>query len=316
MLKLVPPGKRKNKFWAVRGSLEGNKIEQSLGVSLRQDAEKKLKQLIIEYEKGKGLEGSLSFGEAIERYKAFRNPSHHTTLYLNKIEDEIGDKLLTEINFHTLVAVANKMHPKSTAQTKNRAVLTPCAAVMHYAARNNWCNWLRVEKFETPSPETRFVDDKVEQKLLDNTEGKQYLFILWLFSQGDRVSDVLGIKYEDCNTKKQTVSRYISKSDRHVVLPLDEKICKTLTRDGDKTGLLFPWRDKWAVYRWLRPLCERLKVEFTPHRARHTLGKRLNDTGAGLKTIMQILGQSDPKSAIRYQSTDIEALRNAKKKAA
>lgn len=316
MLKLIPPGKRKNKFWTIRGSLDGFKIEKSLGCSLRQDAEKKFKQYLAEYEGSKDIAETITFATAMERYIEYRKPRWTDERRLRKLSTIIGQKLLTEINLHTLVQAANELMPNNKASSKNRGVLTLAAVVLHYAADNKWCPHLRIKKFPVATPPTRYVTAEVEKKLLDATNGIKHFFILWLFRQGDRLSDVLRINYEDYDSATKTISRHVSKSDRHVVLPVDDYVCEILDAWPHKKGRLFPWNNPTTVYNWLRPLCRSLGVEFTPHRARHTLGKRLNDEGAGVKTIMQILGQSDVKSAIRYQTTDIETLRRAKQKVA
>lgn len=54
-----------------------------------------------------------------------------------------------------------------------------------------------------------------------------------------------------------------------------------------------------------------LGLAFTPHMARHSLGTWLNAQGAGLKTIMAALGHADPKSSMRYQTADVEIVRQA-----
>lgn len=59
------------------------------------------------------------------------------------------------------------------------------------------------------------------------------------------------------------------------------------------------------------PLCAKLKVKFTPHMARHWLGKKLDANGAGLKTIQKALGQASEKSASRYAVSDVETVRAA-----
>lgn len=323
MLKLVPPGKRgggkfKNKYWLVRGSIDGNEIEKSLGVSLRSDAEKKLRELLRQYDAAKNCNENVTFGIAADRYIAYRDPGYHDLRYIKLIRPELEDKLVTEITQNDLVTVANKLYPDQKASSKNRAVIRPAAAILHYAADNNWCPWLRIKTFKESTPLTRYVNDNVELALLKNTTGKKHLLIVWLFKQGDRIGDTLQIKYEDCDFEAQTVSRHVSKSDRYMVLPLDQELCAMLKpNQGDPkpTGYIFPWQTKSGVHKWMRPLCKSLNIEFTPHRARHTLGKRLNDSGAGLKTIMQALGQFDPKSAIRYQTTDVETIRLAKGKA-
>lgn len=171
-----------------------------------------------------------------------------------------------------------------------------------------------MKRFEGETVKTRFVSDACEQwlRIATKDDEHQNLFIIWAFKQGDRVSDILQIKYEDLDLERKVVFRYISKSDQYKTLPLDAEICTIIKDRGITEGLIFPWRTRWGVYAWLRPLCQGLEIEFSPHRARHTLGKRLNDSGAGLKTIMNILGQSDPKSAIRYQETDLASMTEAK----
>lgn len=65
------------------------------------------------------------------------------------------------------------------------------------------------------------------------------------------------------------------------------------------------------VYDWLGPLAQAADVLFTPHMARRRLGKDLNDSGAGRRTIMAALGQSSPQSALRYVAEDMEIVREA-----
>ena len=97
--------------------------------------------------------------------------------------------------------------------------------------------------------------------------------------------------------------------------PLDDSVLALLANETTKTGLLFPWRTRSGVYKWLRPLCERLEIKFTPHMARHYLGKELNRSGAGLKTIMGALDHSSATSSLRYQDADIEIVRQANTRA-
>jgi integrase len=61
-------------------------------------------------------------------------------------------------------------------------------------------------------------------------------------------------------------------------------------------------------------LAQQAGVYFTPHMGRHSVGTWLNEAGAGLKTIMQKLGHSDPKLSLRYQDADVEVVRAASAK--
>jgi integrase len=79
----------------------------------------------------------------------------------------------------------------------------------------------------------------------------------------------------------------------------------------EQTGYLFPWRNRFQVYEWLYRVTKKLGVYFTPHMARHTVGRQLNASGVPLKTAMEVLGHKDPRSTLRYQGVDEEAVRAA-----
>ena len=67
---------------------------------------------------------------------------------------------------------------------------------------------------------------------------------------------------------------YVGKAKRWREKPLDEEVFAALANDSDKEGYVFPWRTRSGVHKWLRPLTRKLKVTFTPHMARHFVGKR------------------------------------------
>jgi integrase len=148
-----------------------------------------------------------------------------------------------------------------------------------------------------------------------NLAEKKLLLITWLFAHGNRISDPLRLTWSDnIDLEQRTYQLLIAKPDLWKTKPIDDEVFALLANDPDKTGYVFPWRTKSGVYKWLRPLCRELEVTFTPHMARHSLGKALNRHGAGLKTIMGALDHSDPASSLRYQDADVEIVREAQAK--
>lgn len=321
LLKLFAPGKRKgNKFWLVRGSINGKRYEASSGTT----DEKKAIKFANEYESDilndEHGDEPVTFAAAADAYIAWRGPLGTDLANIGRLKSLLGNKLVKEVTQADIVRSANIMHADKKAATKNRHALRPAAAILHYAANNGWRDWLRVKKFKEPEPKTRYVTSAHEEWLLMATEGNtdKSLLILWLFRQGDRISDALATKYEDCDLSERVIVRHISKTDRTIVLPLDEEICAMLAarQKGEvKSGRIFPWTTRWGVRRWLLPLTRGLEIEFTPHRARHTLGKRLSEAGASLRVIMDVLGHRDSKSSLRYQRGDLDGIRAAKKSA-
>lgn len=318
-LKLLSPRKTGRKFYYVRGVLCGKRYFESTKETDRSKAEiykdKFEKAIRSEYA---GKSSRMTFAAASQAYIAFRNPSKRDLDFIEKINLYVGSKFVDEVVQNDLVDISNTLYPKGSPATKNRAVIRPTAAILHYASLNKWCSWLRVSAFKEPESKARYVMPEVESKLHIGLRAKgtrwrvnKRLLLLWLFRQGDRISDVLRIRYEDCDFERMEVHRHISKSDTYVTLPLDETICRYLRRTGKKEGKIFMWHTHHGANRWMQNLSKRLNVTFTPHMARHTVGKRLNDSGVAVRTIMAKLGHKDMKSSIRYQTTDIETVRRA-----
>jgi integrase len=129
-----------------------------------------------------------------------------------------------------------------------------------------------------------------------------------------RISQTLGITWEDgIDLPEGTVRFYDQKGRRWRTLPLHPEVLTRLEviPAVERDGRLFPWGDRHNVYRWLRPLVRELGVTFTPHMARHALGKALNADKVPLRTIMAAMGHDDVRSSIRYQDVDIEVVRAA-----
>ncbi|MFO1058498.1 MAG: tyrosine-type recombinase/integrase [Dongiaceae bacterium] len=261
----------------------------------------------------------MTFARAAGLYKTDRNR-------IARLQAVLGKKLVSEIQHADLVDAADRLYPGRKNATKNRGAIKPAAAILHYAAKNRWCEWLRIERFaEDPVP-TRASDDATARALLAAlgeaeaaartphkrrlAAGKR-LLVLWLFRHWNRVSDPLRPSWDDIDLQRRTYRVLIGKTSTWREKPLDEEVWEVLANVAAKEARLFPWRTRSGVYKWLRPLVCQFGLRFTPHMARHFGGKQLNRTGAGLKTIMGALDHADPQSSVRYQDADLEIVREA-----
>lgn len=233
---------------------------------------------------------------------------------IERLKRALGRRVVADIRQVHLVDAANLLCGGRSPATKNREVMRPAAAILHYASRNGFCPWLRIELFREARPKTRAVSVGTAAMLVRAAPaGMPRLFLLWSFRQGTRISDTLSVDWRNINLPRQTVRLKIGKTDSWMEAPLHPEVFEQLAAipEEDRGGRLFPWSQKSGVYRWLRPMVRQLGVEFTPHMARHSLGTWLNESGAGLRTIMGALGHTDPKSSMRYQSADVEIVRAA-----
>lgn len=315
-LKLIAPGKRKgNRFYLVRGRFEGIDVEVSAQTT-DESVAKRLKNSIERRILDGGVPGpeaTVSLHRAIDLYAATLS-SEREKERLRKIKAVMPDKPVRSVVQADIDAAAAKLHPGDSNETRARNVHTPLGSALHYAAANKWCDWLRVARPKQKEPETRAATDHALTTLYAATEGKQRLFIAWVFKHGTRVSNALKVECSRIDLRAKTYDLYITKNRTWKTFIVDDEVWELLANDPDVQrgdGLLFPWKSRWRVYDWLAPLRERLKVHFTPHMARHWLGKSLNAQGAGLRTIMGALGQKNAKSALRYVAEDVETVRSA-----
>jgi integrase len=317
MLKLIPPGKRKgNRTYIIRGRFAGRDVEKVTRTRDRDSAERlkhRIERRLLE-SAVPGPEAAVSFSRVADLYAAAKNVSKDEERRLKRLKAVIGHKLVGTLTQADVDDAALQIHGTETPETRNRNVYTPAAAVMHYAARNHWCAWQRFDRPKMKDPETRAATDPAASALIKATTGKQKLLILWLFMHGTRISGALQIDCARIDLRARTYELYVTKTRKWETFAIDDAVWQILANDPDVErgdGLLFPWKTRWRVYDWLTPLCLKLKVKFTPHMARHWLGKKLDANGAGLKTIQKALGQASEKSASRYAVSDVETVRAA-----
>lgn len=325
-LHLVPPGKRKdNRFYLVRGTVSGRDIEVSAKTADLKAARKFARdfEAALAQDRLPRPGEAVTFKTAAALYAEAReidlgDNRHPDARRLNRLVAVIGGKLVGDIRHADLVAAAAQLHPNKAPATKNREIMRPAAAVLHYAAENDFCPWLRIKLFREPRPKTRAVSEDTAALVVQAApDGARRLFLLWSFHLGTRISDTLAVEWPNIDLSRQTVRMRIGKRNGlWTEKPLHPEIFEALAAiPEDGRGLhVFPWRTKSGVYRWLRPLVGGIGIAFTPHMARHSLGTWLNAKGEGLRTIMGALDHADPKSSIRYQAADVEIVRAATQK--
>jgi integrase len=241
---------------------------------------------------------------------------------INRLIAELGTRPLATITHADLVATALKLYPTHMASSRNRLAITPASAILHYAADQGWCAYQRLARFREPRAVTRAVDMESAQTLISAAQALGHVEMMaaltFLFGQGMRISDAIAIEWPRLDLTRGTIEVDIDKTDDTVEKALQDDVRAALAAlpagpesRGKTVGHVFPWRNRWAFYRALEPVLAATGIKFTPHMARHSLGKWLNASGAGLRSIMDILDHKDPKSSMRYQSTDVKGQRLA-----
>jgi site-specific recombinase XerD len=301
---LYPPGKR-GPSWYFRFDFKGRRLERPTGELDRESAERYVIQYLADLYKAKEQQAArreiVTFADALAAYRAFKPPRAVDEPLFDKLEQRLGDTAVTDIDHSLLVDTANALYFRRSNATKNRSCLVPAAAVLHYAASQRWCDWLRVPLFKVPLKTNRrpaSTDDVM--RLLAEVDGPKWLIIAVIFETGLRITDALYLTADRGEGKVNAVR--IAKTDDWMQPffseELEAKVAASERYDGDH---LFPWRTRSGVYKWLLPLRRRLGIHWHPHLSRHALATELLRRGVPDRDAAAYGGWADTKSLHRYQ---------------
>ena len=133
--------------WWLRGTIRGISVYESTGIANREAAE-----LILTVRSKEVLDESIfgrkvnaTFDQAAESYLS----GGGSPRFLSALRKHLGPKHLRKLRQNDINAVALKLHPDATPETRNRQCYTPFIAVWNHAVRNDWADirqWVRPRK--------------------------------------------------------------------------------------------------------------------------------------------------------------------------
>lgn len=310
-LKLYAPGERRNnRYYVVRGRLLGEQYEFSTETTDKKAAERIKAEFEARIRSGEPRRGTAKWEDAVTIYQESRTLSRSDERYIKRLGEVFGGKLLKDIKLKDIALAANRLYGGCLEQTKNRQAYVPAAAVLHYAAKNDYCEYIRIEKLRETEPETSAIYPEDMDLLIENTEGAMRALLETLAYQGWRITETLLTRREHFDFPGKRINRWISKSRRWKWTPLEDGVAEVLEALPPRPdGYVFPWRDRNNFYRALRPVLDRLGVYYTPHMSRHGFATALIEEGTDLKSIMEAGGWEDMKSVERYAHADVEQAR-------
>lgn len=294
-LKLIPPGKRKNnRYYLLRGRVRGRVIELSAKKDLDPDAAKRWRA-----ETEAGLFGPptvvgvvFTFADAIDEYLAATRPALETHDALEWLRrDPLAMMALRDVRPMHLIAAAHRLYPDTKNATKNRWGITPAAAVMSFANKNGLCAWGHAQHLPEDKRTYRRVFGAENQgKLVAAAKVHNpdlWRLLIGLAYQGWRIGEYLGLDWEHVDLPRSAAMLRVGKAKTWKLIRLSPEFYSALASvpEAERVGRVFPFKDRHAVYRALRPLNKALGLHFTPHMARHDFATDLNAAGATLNDI-------------------------------
>ena len=301
--KLLPPGtRRNNRTYIVRGSVGGIRFEARSDATTREAAESYALDYIAGLKRDALAGPVVTFDGAARAYIALKRPRQDDEKHLRQLMAFFADKPLREIVGADLVTAAHALKPRVKDVTKNRAIITPGSAVLHYAAEQGWCGYGRHRRLKVSRRSARKpAPDETMRLLLANTAGHRHLLLAWLYETGMRITDTLRMTDAELDLPRGRARIASSKTDSIGEIGLSPDLVALLaTTPRCQAGRVFPWRDRHGAYRWLRKLCRRLGVAYTPHQSRHALATDLRALGWDMEAIAERGLWADARSTARY----------------
>lgn len=275
----------------------------------------------------------LSFRAAAAAYKRIRQPSGPDAKRIDRLIacPTIGPVDVRDLTTDQAAAFALATLPGRAPDTLNREVITMYSAVINYASEQGWRSKITIRRFQEEEDENRAAQPAEIDAMLAHADmtglyargahGRQdanapYKVALLdlLRLRGMRISDALRLRRDDdLDLPAGKVRLTIGKRRNRVVwLPLNPKVVSRLANLSPcEGGFVFPWRTRFGVYKWWRPLTARLGLSVTPHQFRHALGTEMIDASIDLLTLKGAMGSATLNSVRRYARPSEKRLRQA-----
>lgn len=268
-----------------------------------------------------------TLSETIERYIKHVLPTkpksaHDQTTQLNWFKTAIGDHVLADVTPSLIAEQRDRLangvtskESKRTAATVNRYL----AALSHMftIAVKEW-GWIaenplsKVTKLKEPRGRVRYLLEDEREALLKSCgeSDNPYLYrvVVLALSTGARKMELLGLRWDDVDINRRTITLHHTKNNERRVLPL-EGHALDLMKEHTKirridTSLVFPSRKGIKPMDIRQPWATALKraeiEDFRFHDLRHSAASYLAMNGASLAEIAEVLGHKTLQMVRRY----------------
>lgn len=304
-------------FWYLRGSIRGIRVDESTSVQEQKAAEQIRIQREAELLK-RSIHGDTVTRTFAEAALSYMQASGECPLVKATLK-YIGRKTLAEVNQALIDDVAAKMFKDGGPATRNRKVYTPISAVMHHAARKQWCPKPVIARPKQPKGRIRSVTHKEAELLIAKAAPHLKPLVLFLFSTGCRLSEALYLDWKDVNLQDAEVTFWETKNGETRIVPLPPQVVATLANIDKKEKAVFRTQKGKAyerrktegggqVKRAWATMCKNAEIDdFTPHDCRHTFATwYLRQNPRDAAGLMKICGWKSVTMVQRYAHLDVD----------
>ncbi|WP_184437544.1 tyrosine-type recombinase/integrase [Roseospira goensis] len=332
--KLYPPGTRKgNRTYIARGWVDGRQYEITTGATNARTA----RQVADQFEREARAEsrrdrdsiaeiGRLdTFAHVAKAWLEGKRPGPNDRRYVARLASDpiLGPMPIRDVRQAHIHDVAARLYPTARNETRNRQAITPAAAILHWAAESELCPYRKIRRLKEARPQSRRPPPGAAAALIDAAEDPvQRRFLLTLWAQGWRIGETLALTWDrHVKLADQEFDLWVGKAGRWKTIAMHPMVLSVLAEvpANERTGRVWPWADRHAVYRWLDRLLlscglaerdgERVIRHVTPHMLRHDWASAVNEAGATEADILAAGSWTDAKSIARYTAVSREQAR-------
>lgn len=314
----------KNRYWLDYSDLEDDSFEKQkaeAGVGSRQDTVTKFNKVLQELDSGKL--------DKIESFRLWMQSKRYSSNTINTYSDNLkvflryySDKALSDITNEDLIKFNNYyiMANYLSASFQNQVVN---AVKLFFSTVEN--KKLNPELIHRPKRAKLLpnVLSKEEVKLILEAKGniKHKTMLSLIYSCGLRCGELLRLKPEHIDSKRQLLIIKQSKGRKDRVAPLSKKTIELLRmyyKAYVPSIYLFEGQEKGSMYdvRSLQNVLKQalssagIRKPVTLHWLRHSYATHLLESGTDLRYIQEILGHSSSKTTEIYTHVSTKSIQN------
>lgn len=263
-LKLYP---RPNGIFHIRGTVQGQRIDESSRTRVRAEAEAIRAQLEADLFKRAiyGAKSVVTFAELATIYMEAGKPNDH----LADIIAEIGLMKGSDIDQSIVDALAKKLKPGCSPATLIRQVYTPVSAVMNFSAPK-LCDPISFAKPKSASARIDFMTPGQVETLLGFLPDHLRRLVIFLVATGCRISEALNLQWRDVSPDLHRVVLWETKGGYSRGVDLQRRAQEALpARSDNENDFVWlnsdgePWSAHDGVNSSLKKHCERHKPDGT-----------------------------------------------------
>jgi len=293
----------------------GRRKREMIGPS-QKVAEVVLKKRKVEIAEGKFLdikrEARIKFNDFADQYleaHSKQNRSYYTDCKnMNVLKRFFGGKDMQDITALDVQRFKIQRASEVSVATTNRALALIKSmfnrAVEWKKLTENPCTTVKL--FKENNQRLRYLEQEDMKKLLDNSKGYLHAIVITALFTGMRKSEILGLKWKDCDFNRGLIRLTRTKNNETRTLPMSDKVKSALiaVQKHLESAYIFckkngkPFGNVRKSFDKLLKVC---KIDgFRFHDLRHTYASQLVMNGVDLNTVRELLGHKSLQMTLRY----------------